>query len=226
MPQQRRHSHRHDPRHQQRDRDHRKKREHEFARGVRRQTDPGKRHDPDDRGTQQGDLRILRRCIRGGDRGPPLAHFLLHTLGDDDGVIHQHPHGDDQGPKADPFNFDAEQIHEEERGQHGQQKRYTDNNRGADPHEQRKHPDHHAHGHGKRQKEAVVGFVHDAVLFVDRRDLYPDGKEGLQGLKLRFDAFADLDDIFRFQSRNAKGEDLLPVLTQKVVGGVRFSTSP
>ena len=68
-------------------------------------------------------LRLARRFGGGIDCPPPSPHVDVHGLGNDDGVVHQHAHGDDQRAKADALDLDVEDRHEQESEADGEQER-------------------------------------------------------------------------------------------------------
>ena len=103
---QRRHGDRQHPAQHQRNADHREQGEHELPGGIRAQPDAGKRHHTDDRGAQQRDLCAVADIRRRGARWSPPLHLNLHAFGHNDGVVDQHPHGDDQGAERNPLHLD------------------------------------------------------------------------------------------------------------------------
>ena len=121
MAQKRGYGQRQDPRQHQRDANHGEEGEEEFPRRIGTEPDPGKGHDADDRCAQERDLRFASRFIRRVARGFAPPHRDLHPLGDHNGVIHQHPHGDDQRAKGNPLHFDGEDRHEEKRANNREQ---------------------------------------------------------------------------------------------------------
>jgi hypothetical protein len=208
VPKQRCHRDGEHPGKQQRDADNRKKREHELARGVGAEADPGESHDADHGRAEQRDLGFACRLFCGVTRVFPTPHRDLHAFGNDDAIVHQHAHGDDERAERNAFHFDGEQSHEQERADHGQQQRDPDNPCRAQAHEKSKHDDDNADRHGQIDEEVVGRLIHDDMLLVDGVKLDAVGDLNLQIGKSGIDAIADVNNVFRCQPGDTEGERL------------------
>ena len=122
-------------------------------------------------------------------------HVDEHALRHDDGVIDQHPHGDDQRAERDPLHLDIEHAHEEDSAQHRQKQRRPHDHAHAPAHEQHQHRDHDDDRHGEIDDEIVDRLIDDPVLLVDRVDLHPHWQTVLDGAQMRLHRLADGDDV-------------------------------
>ena len=125
----------------------------------------------------------------------PRSMGDLHALGDHDGVIHQHPHRDNQSAEGNSLHFNGEEHHEKKRADDRQEKRRSDDHAGAQPHEQGKHDRHDADGHRQIDEEIVRRLLDHPVLPVDRVQYDADGNVPPEFVETLFHPLADGHDI-------------------------------
>ena len=139
---------------------------------------------------------LAGRLIRRSPAVLAAPHRDLHAFRHNDGIVDQHPHGDDQSAQRNPLHLDGKDRHEEQRTNHGQKQRHADNNRSAPPHEERKNNDDDGHRHGKIDQEGVGRLFHHHVLLVDRLQLHPHRDLWRKLCQLGVGPFAHIDDVF------------------------------
>jgi hypothetical protein len=214
VAQDRRHRHREQPRHGQRDQDHLGHRAQVLARGVGRQ---GQGHEHQHRGDGRDQQRHRQAAAGvGGGIDPALAleQPLADLLGDHDAVVDEEPQRDDEGRERDAVHRDAEIEHQGEGHDHGQ--------RDVQPHDETRTHAQEAHDHDQHDRDGLEqvaahrghGALHVGGLVVADLELEADGQDALDRLELLRDAGADVENVLAFGHAHADQDGLLAVVVE------------
>ena len=126
--------------------------------------------DGDHRRSQQ---RESRRGT-GPEDGHPLAHAALHgderRIRDDDGIVHQHTHGDDDRRERHALQGDPLNLHDHQRGEDRKDQSAADQQAVAQADEEEQDGDNRQHRNHEVPDETAVGHLGFVALIVDRME--------------------------------------------------------
>ena len=184
-----------------------------LARGVLGCADGGKCGDGHC-GTAQHGYSVLGDHIGGGiGTGHAPLHPHPDAVGDHDGVVHQHPQGDDERSQGDPFQRDMVDVHQDEGAHDRNHQHRADDQAAAQPHKEQQNADHDQNRLDQIGHEAAQGVDDRFGLVGDIVDLDACRTHGLQLLEPLFQRLRHGDDIAALDGRNAHGDGRFSVIT-------------
>ncbi len=102
---------------------------------------------------------------------------------DDDGVVHEHAHGDDESRERRAVEALAQELHEQQRAADREEQRRADQHARAEAHDEHDDRDDDGHRLGQVEHEGRVGLAGDAVLGIEHREFEPHGHAPLQRIE-------------------------------------------
>ena len=109
-----------------------------------------------------------------------LTHRLPGVVGHHDGVVDQHPHGDDESGERRAVEPLAEQAHQQQRASDGEEQRTSDERTGTHPHHDHDDGNDDGQRFGQIEGKGGIGLAGDAVLGIEHRELHAHGHLPLQ----------------------------------------------
>ena len=171
------------PAQQQRQGQHDEQRLDDLGHGRRRQVERQERENGDQRRAEQAPARGIRPVDdRTAPRDTP-QHGLLRVVGHHDGIVHEHPHGDDEPGERRTVEPLAQELHQQQRTPDREQQRAADEHPGAETHDEHDDQDDDRHRLGEVQHEGRIGLLRDAVLGIKHRKIHADGHLAHEAVK-------------------------------------------
>ena len=191
---------------------------HEFADDPRPEQ---QRREGGDPGQGRGDHRAghaVRRLGIGLALVHPLAHAPLGIFHDDDRVIDQHPHGQDQAEQHHKVHRQPGHLQSQNAHQEGCRNRQTDQDRR--PHGQRieNHDEHQHHRRQDRILQITQQLADGDGLVLAERHHHAFGHLRLQGIRRGFDLIHRLDQVGPDALGHLDGDRRLAVQPRHRVG--------
>gem|GEM_PF-6153880 len=172
---------------------------HRRGREVQRQ----KREYGDQRSSQQAPPRGVGSVDDGAAACHAPQHGLLCIVGDDDGVIDEHAHRDDETGERRAVQPLAQKLHQEQRAADRKEQRTADQHPGAEAHDEHDDPDDDRNRLGEVEDERGVGLPGDAVLGIEHRQLHAQGHLPREGSQQRIDLRSGLHHVDAVLGRDA-----------------------
>ena len=191
------------PAQQQRKRQHDKQRLDDLGHGRRRQIQRQEREDGDQRGAQKAPARCRGPLDEGLPARSAAQHRLTGVVRNDDGVVDEHPHGDDEPGKRRAVQPFAQELHQEQRPADREEQRAPDQHPRAEAHHQHDDRNDDRHRLRKVQQEGPRRFTGNAVLGVEHRKLQPHGHSGRQRREQGVDPLPGLHHVDARLGRDA-----------------------
>ncbi len=194
------------PAEQQRQGQHDEKRLDDFGDGRRSEVEGQEREDGNQGSPQQTPAGSDGGVDHGAAALDTPKHRLLGVVGDDDGVVDQHAHGDDEPSQRSTVEPLAEKLHQKQRSADRKEQRTADQHPGAEPHDEHDDGDDDGDRFGQIDKKRRIGLTGDAVLGIENGELHAHGHPGRLGVEDAADAVAGLHDIGLRIGRNADAD--------------------
>ena len=175
VPEQRRLRQGQHPAQQQRKGQHDEQRFHDLGHRRRGQIQRQEREYGDQRGAQQAPPRGVGSVDDGRAACRAPQHGLLRIVGDDDGVVDEHAHCDDESRQRGAVQPFAQELHQQQRAADREQQRTADQHPGAESHDEHDDQDDDGDRFGQIEDERGVGLAGDAVFGIEHRQLHAHG---------------------------------------------------
>ena len=131
-----------------------------------------KREYGDQRGPQQAPPRGVGSLDDGRAACRAPQHGLLCIVGDDDGVVDEHAHRDDETGQRGAVQPLAQKLHQEQRAADREEQRTADQHPGAEAHDEHDDQNDDRNRLGEVENERGIGLPGDAVLGIEHRQLH------------------------------------------------------
>ena len=215
--------HRCDPAEQQRNQQHPEQGIGVFPCGILGKTNGRERHDGNHRGPQQWPDSLADNIHRRFQfRHAPL-HAHQDAFGDHDGVIHQHPQGNNQCAQGNPLQINGQHFHDDKGAKDGEQQDSPHQQTGAHPHEHQQHHDNDGYGLAQVEQEGPHRTVDLFGLVVDRGQLHARRSLILQLGQTLFYPRAHFHHIDALGERNPQGQGRLTIKAVKMIRHLRVA---
>ena len=156
----------------------------------------------------------------GGSLFRDLAFFdpRHHALGHDDSVIHQHSHGDHQGPQGDPLKFEGKGVHEPEGPHDRKEQDGAYHGAGAPAHKQAQGSGNGGNGNGQIHHKGIDRLLNHLVLLVNGESFDPHRQGAQHLLEPPFNRLSNGNDVFSLGYGHPKNENPFPIVTNELKG--------
>ena len=175
IPEQRRLRQGQHPAQQQREGQHDEQRLHDLGHRRRGQIQRQEREYGNQRGAQQAPPRGVGSIDDGLASPRAPQHGLLCIVGDDDGIIDEHAHSDDESRQRSAVQPLAQKLHQQQRAADREQQRTADQHPCAETHDEHDDQDDDRHRLGQIEDERGVGLAGDAVFGIEHRQFHAHG---------------------------------------------------
>ena len=149
----------------------------------------------DDGRPEKGHLGLPHHLPGGSGGVLPLLDSHENAVGHHDGVVHEHPEGDDESPERDAVEVDGREFHGDEGGEDGEKEHGADEQAAPEAHEDEKDADNDGEGLEKVRDEVIDGLFDCVRLVVDQVHLHPHGGPGEEFPEPPVHRFADGDHV-------------------------------
>ena len=160
------------PAQQQREGQHDEQRLDDFGHRRGGEVQRQKREYGDQRGPQQAPPRGVGSLDNGRAACRAPQHGLLCIVGDDDGVVDEHAHRDDETGQRGAVQPLAQKLHQEQRAADREEQRTADQHPGAEAHDEHDDQNDDRNRLGEVENERGIGLPGDAVLGIEHRQLH------------------------------------------------------
>ena len=164
--------------------------------GILRQVYGQEGGDGDQGGPQQGHGRPFGSPCQ---RHTPLHSFsqiYQDAVGNHDGVVDKHPHGDDKSAQGNPLKGTPRGQQNRKRGQHRQQQSHTDDHPAAETHRQHQYQNNDGHRLHQVPHETIYSIPYHIGLEKNLLKMKSRGKAPLYLFHFLFHALPNLNNVF------------------------------
>ena len=182
---------------------------------VVRETDRPEGEHRDRRRTQQRDRRLRNDILRRLQFVLAPLHRDEHAFRDDDGIVHQHHEGDDEGAEGDALEDQPRLLHDDHRAAHGDEQDCPDDESAAHSHREEQHNEDDHDRHSQVQNKFVDRLGHGVRLEGDLVQLHPERDLRAELADAPLDRRAHRDDVAAADRGDADADGAFAVVAKR-----------